>query len=288
MNFDKQTISLYWTQLKILFKQELKETFHSRIFYFVLFIYFILSLIFVFIATQESSVLGFTGINRILFSLCHIFVFIVPLLGLATTSPIISQYRENGTLEFYFSQPVSRSVFFVVITLVRFLLLSIPLLVILLAMLVIQFLFIGIEDIDWVFLFQFLLINNSLIWCFLCIGLFISEKVNSHSKALIYMLLVWITAICLMDFIMIGLLLQFSVDIRNVFYLAVLNPIQSARLALLSGIDTELSNLGPVGFFVANEFSSLIIFLLGCFWPFLLGVVMWLITFGRFKKNDIY
>ena len=51
---------------------DLGEVLRSRWLPFCVGIYALLGIIFVFVGMRESSVLGFTGMGRVLFSLCHV------------------------------------------------------------------------------------------------------------------------------------------------------------------------------------------------------------------------
>jgi len=69
--------------------------------------------------------------------------------------------------------------------------------------------------------------------------------------------------------------------------LAILNPVQAARLALLSGIETDLGTLGPVGFFLANRIGATALLLLGLAWPLVVGTVAWLSAWRNLQSNDL-
>ena len=69
-----------------------------------------------------------------------------------------------------------------------------------------------------------------------------------------------------MDFALAGMMLQWRMEPRVVFVLAALNPVQSIRMALLSSADPELSVLGPVGFYLANQIGSTGLYVLGVGW----------------------
>ena len=56
----------------------------------------VLAALFVLVGLRESSVLGFTGVGRVLFSLCHAFVLWLPLLALVGTGTAIARARERG------------------------------------------------------------------------------------------------------------------------------------------------------------------------------------------------
>ena len=271
-------------KLKILIKQEIKEIFLSKWLFFILAIYIGFVLMFIFATFKESSLPGFTGMGRVLFSLANSLVFILPLLALSTSSQVIVQYRENGTMEFFLTQPISKSLFFLAITTSRFLVLSVPLIIVSLCICFLDIFFLKSTDI----FLQFLKISGvslSIIWCFLNMGFFISEQSTNATKALVFMLFTWIIAVCFMDFAIIGILLKSSLNPKMTFFLACLNPIQTSRMGILSGLDPELATLGPVGFFIANRIGNAIMFYLGAGWPLILGTILWFVTLRNFKKN---
>ena len=61
---------------------------------------------------------------------------------------------------------------------------------------------------------------------------------------------------------------------------------EAARLAILSGVDPELSVLGPVGFFLANTLGAARTFAVGVVWPLLLGVVTTWLAMRRVERMD--
>ena len=91
----------------------------------------------------------------------------------------------------------------------------------------------------------------------------------------------------LIRFGLISVMLQWRVNPETVFLLASLNPIQAARMALLSGASSELSVLGPVGFYLSNRVGAQGLYALGVLWPFTLGGVAWAIALVSFRRADI-
>ena len=67
---------------------------------------------------------------------------------------------------------------------------------------------------------------------------------------------VWLASAALLDFAGIALLLEWRVPAPAVFALAVANPVQAARMALLSAAEPTLATLGPVGFYLANHVGA--------------------------------
>lgn len=241
---------------------------------------------FVFVGMRESSVLGFSGMGRVLMSMIHALLLVLPLLALTATGQVINRSRDDGTLELLFSHPVRRSVYFVAVTLTRYLVLAVPLVVLLVGMALLgQFGF--RDDIGWAFLCQSLLISASLLAAYAGIGIAVSTLVRSQARAVIWLLLLWALGAALLDFGLVALMLRFRVNAQTVFLLASLNPVQAARMALLAGASSELSVLGPVGFYLSNQVGAAGLLTLGVVWPAVVGLGAWLFALRSFRRSDL-
>ena len=72
-------------ELAAVARLDLGEVLRSRWLVLCLLLYALLGGVFVLVGLRESSVLGFTGVGRVLFSLCHALVLFLPLLALLAT-----------------------------------------------------------------------------------------------------------------------------------------------------------------------------------------------------------
>jgi ABC-2 type transport system permease protein len=115
-------------------------------------------------------------------------------------------------------------------------------------------------------------VTLTLTFAFVGLGLLLSALARSSERAMVYALIAWLFASALHDFALIGVLLQVRLPPQVVFAIAASNPVEAARLAILSGIDPELSVLGPVGFWLANRFGPTLMLSIGIGWPLLIGV----------------
>ena len=88
-------------------------------------------------------------------------------------------------------------------------------------------------------------------------------------------------------FALIGALLRVRLPPEVVFVLAAANPVESARIAVLSGVDPELSVLGPVGFWLANTLGPRLMLAVGVAWPALLGTLGLLAAERRLVSSDL-
>ena len=50
--------------------------------------------LFVLVGMRESRILGFTGMGRVLLSLCHALVLLLPLLALTATGPVVQRGND--------------------------------------------------------------------------------------------------------------------------------------------------------------------------------------------------
>ena len=91
----------------------------------------------------------------------------------------------------------------------------------------------------------------------------------------------------LLDFLLIGVMLQWRLNPQSVFVLAALNPVEASRLALLSSAEPTLSVLGPVGFYLTHRVGSASLLLLGVLWPAALGTAGWWLALRRFRRQDL-
>jgi ABC-2 type transport system permease protein len=231
-------------------------------------------------------VLGFTGVERVMLSLSHALVVLLPLLALTGTGLLVSRHRQDGTLEVLFAHPIGRGDYLLAVTMVRYAALVGPLVVLLPGLALIGWLAFG-QPVPWAFLSRSLAVSAALVWSFVGIGMAISVRVAEPAKALTYVLLVWAATVALLDFALVGLMLQWRMPAAVVFILAGVNPVEMARLALLSVAEPSLGTLGPVGFFLAERLGSRRLLALGVLWPVVLGAVAWALAKRQLRRGDL-
>jgi len=278
MSFARETIAAV--------RLDLAEVLRSRWLVFCGVVYALLAGIFVLVGLRESTLMGFTGMGRVLLSFSHALLLLLPLLALTATGQTINRARDDGTLELLFSLPMRRGAFFAAVSLTRYLVLALPLAALMVGMAIIGRVAFG-QAIPWGFLLAAVAVSSSLLLAFVGLGLLVSTLVRNQARAMIWLLLLWAAGVALLDFALVGLMLQWRLDPASVFLLAALNPVQAARMALLSGLQPELSVLGPVGFFLANRVGEAGLVALGIGWPTLLAATCWLLSLHRFRRGDL-
>jgi ABC-type transport system involved in multi-copper enzyme maturation permease subunit len=272
--------------LVALARLDLAEVVRSRWLLVCLGLYAVLAAAFVGVGLRESSVFGFTGMGRVLFSLCHALVLLLPLMALAVTGQVVSRAREDGALELLLSHPVRRSSYLAAVTGVRYLALVLPLVLLLPALAVAGALAWG-EPLRGAFVTRCAAVSAALLWAFTGLGIATSVRVRNPARSMTYLILFWVTGVALLDFGLVGLLLAWRVDPYVVFVLAAANPVEAARLALLSAAEPELATLGPVGFYLATRIGASGLLALGIAWPLAFGTAAWVFALRSFRRGDL-
>lgn len=271
-------------ELAAVARLDLGEVRRSRWLVLCLGVYALLGAIFVLVGLRESSVFGFTGVGRVLFSMCHALVLLLPLLALLATVQAVNRARDDGSLELFLSHPIGRGTFLGGITAVRLTALALPLAAVMGVLA-------GVaaaqgQAVPWPFFARALAVCVALLVAYVGVGLATSVRVRSQARAMTVVFLVWTASVALLDFAGIALLLQWRLPPQAVFALAAANPVQSARLALLSSAEPTLAALGPVGFYLVHRLGTGALFAIGLAWPTAVGVIAGWWAWRAFRRGD--
>ena len=248
--------------------------------------YAVLAAVFIAVGLREAPLLGFTGSARVMFSLGHALVLLLPLVALTATAPAIGRARDDGSLELLCAQPLGRGAYLVAITTVRICAILAPVAAVFVAVALWGAISDG-QPVPWAYLARALGVLAALAWAFAGIGMLISTLVRHPVRMLTYVVVIWAAGVALLDAGLIGVLLRWRLDAHVVFALAAANPVEDARLALLSGIDRDLSTLGPVGFYHVGRLGDAALHALGLAVPLAWGTLAWLAALAHFRRADI-
>jgi ABC-2 type transport system permease protein len=272
---------------RVFLRLEMAEAMRSRWLVFTALVYGLVFAGFVWLGLRESRVMGFTGLSRVVLNVSNAIVLAVPLVALIATSQVIVKARHSGYFELMLSQPVRRSEWFVSAVASRLVVIVGPLLVLFAAALIGSALGAQRDAATGPIVARCLAVTVSLAWAFLGIGFWISASARTPERATVLALLAWVVASALHDFALIGALLRVRLAPEVVFALAAANPVEAARIAVLSGVDPELSVLGPVGFWLANTLGPRLTLAVGVLWPALLGTLGLLAAKRRLVSSDL-
>lgn len=264
---------------------ELTDSLRSRWLQFAALVYALVFGAFIWLGLRESSVLGFTGLSRVVLNVANATVVAIPLVALVATCQAIAKARTSGHLELIFTLPTQRGDWFLGLVFARLTVLLGPLVALLLSTLLVGAF--GLPDPSLLpMVVHALLVSTSLVIAYVGLGLLVSAVAQTLERAVVLALVVWLASIALHDFALIGVLLQWRVPAPIVFALAALNPVEAARLAILSSVDPELAVLGPVGFWIANQLGPQLAYFLGLAWPATVGLVTLAISARLVRTGD--
>ncbi len=264
---------------------DLAEVIRSRWLVFCVAAYGVLAAVLVLVGLRESTLLGFTGMGRVLLAFSHALVLVLPLLALTATGLVVGRARDDGTLELLLTHPMRRTAWLVGVTLTRFVVLLAPLVVVVVGMAL--YAQTRGQAIPWGFVGRVLAISAALLWAFVGIGIAISVGVRHQARAITYVVVAWALAVAVLDLGLIGVMVRWRLHPEAVFTLAALNPVQDARLALISGLEPDLGTLGPVGAYLSTRVGASSLYVLGVAWPAVLGTLAWLGAVLGFRRADI-
>jgi ABC-2 type transport system permease protein len=241
--------------------------------------------LFIWLGLRESSVLGFTGLSRVVLNLSSAIVLVLPLVALIATSQTVVAARRSGHFELFLTQPCRRAEWFAAVVASRTAIVLAPLLLLLGVALAI-----GTASGELGLPLLVLRaggVTGALAFAYVGLGFLVSVSAPNPERATVYALLVWLVGSALHDFALIGVLLSFRLEPVVVFSLAALNPMEAARLGILAGVDPELSVFGPVGFWLANTLGPMLTTLLGIGWPLLVGGAALALSRYRLNRMDL-
>ena len=266
------------------FRLEIADAARSRWVAFTASVYVVVFGAFVWLGLRESSVLGFTGLSRVVLNVSNAVVIVIPLVSLVATMHVVVRARTSGFFELLLAQPCRRVDWFRAVVASRVVVIVGPLVLLLGLALVAAG---GRESTLGPLVLRTVLVTLALVWSFVGVGLWLSSVARTSERATVYALLAWLAASALHDFALIGLLLNMRVAPAVVFGLAAANPVEAARLAILSGIDPDLSVLGPVGFWLANTLGPHWTLAIGVGWPLALGTFCVWAASRRLRRSDL-
>ncbi|MBK8214747.1 MAG: ABC transporter permease [Myxococcales bacterium] len=275
------------SSLTVMVRLELADALRSRWALFTAGVYALVFGMFVWLGLRESSVLGFTGLSRVVLNMANAVVLAVPLVALVATCQTVVRARQSGFFELMMSQPLRRSDWFYGAVVSRFVVVAGPLVLLLVGALVVGAIASPRDTALVSVVLRSLAVTAALSWAFIGLGFLVSTRARTPERATVAALLVWLMASALHDFALIGLLLRVRLSPQVVFALAAANPVEAARIAILGAIDPELSVLGPVGFWLAHSLGPTLSVVVGVAWPLCLGTAALVRAERTLSRSDL-
>ncbi len=213
-----------------------------------------LALALAWLALSGVGTYGLAGFGRTGASLINLVLLIVPLMGLTLGALSLSGEREQGTLLYLLTQPVSQAE----VLLGKFLGLAVAIL----AALVLGFGLSGLliawqggatqaaDFLSLVLLAFFLALVS------LSLGFLISSAMTKSATAVGLALFLWLALVFFGDLGLMGTAIVLRLGVGELFTIALLNPLQLFKMAAILAIRGNLEVLGPAGIYALRTYGA--------------------------------
>ncbi len=267
----------------ILIKKELSDSLRNKWLTSYAVMYMLIALGLSYFSLLGISGLGLKALGRITASLINLTIFLTPLASLMLGSTSIVSEREAGSLEWLLSQPVSRRS----VILGKFLGLTLAISIATALGYGFAGLFLSMQlpSEDLPKYLGLILISSALAAVGVAIGIFVSITSRGRFEALATSLLLWLTWVIIYDLLVMGASIAFGLTYLTIFFLLVLNPVESSRLLMAYIIDPTLSFLGLTGMLAARDIWNLPLFLASVI--FVWCLLPLIASFKLFAKKDL-
>lgn len=235
-------------------RRELRDAVSSRWFLLYTVAFAVLAVGVSFMSLAGTGSYGFAGFSRTAAGLLNLVMLVVPLMAITAGAGAIAGERERGTLLYLLAQPVSR----LEVLLGKFLGLAVAIV----ASLCLGF-GLSAAALAWraggVGAGSFLaLVGMACLLgvVMLAVGMCISAASRKTGVATGVGLFVWLTLVFLSDLGLMAGAIVFKLRVQELFGLAVVNPLQAFKMAVVHAMNASLDVLGPAGAYASNEWGS--------------------------------
>jgi Cu-processing system permease protein len=233
-------------ETSLVLRRELRESLRSRWFLFAAAGYFLLSLALSLVGLAGAERSGLAGFDRTAASLLDLILLFVPLMTLSIGGLGVAGELEDGALGMLLSEPLSRGEVY----LGKYLGLLLSFWAAIAVGTGATGLLIGLQDGGSVRGFVLLVLLTMLLSAAtLSIGTLLSAAFPSRARAAGAAFSAWLALVYLSDLGAIGLTIARSLSPAQVFGLALLNPVEQARVLGVLALSDRIDRLGPAGLF---------------------------------------
>jgi Cu-processing system permease protein len=247
--------------LALVASRELRDALGSRWFLLYTASFVVLAVALSFVSLAGTGTYGYAGFGRTAAGLLNLIMLIVPLMGLTMGAGAIAGERERGTLVYLLAQPISRAE----LLLGKFTGLSLALV----ASLALGF---GTSALllAWraggagAAAFGAMVAYTAILGlAMLAVGLLLSALARKSGVAVGMAIFLWLTLVFLSDLGLMAGTLVFKLRVEELFALAVANPLQAFKMAVMRHLHTSLDVLGPAGLYAAQTYGASLFWILG-------------------------
>jgi len=235
-------------------RKEVRDALRNRWFVLYAAAFAGLALMFARLALGDAATAGLAGFGRTAASLVNLVLLVVPLMGLTLGAGSLAGERERGTLALLLAQPVTRREVLggkfagLALALGSALALGFGLAGAAVA--------IGGGAVDAGAYVRVVGFAMLLALAMLAVGVLISSAARRMGTATGVALFVWLTLVFVGDLGLMGTALTLRLDVSTLLALAVLNPLETFKIAAVGAITGTLDALGPAGVYATRTFGD--------------------------------
>jgi Cu-processing system permease protein len=248
--------------------KELRDALRNRWFLLYAGIFTVLSVALSFLSSLGSSAYGKVGYGRTAAALVNLVALIVPLMALNVGAASLAAERERGTLDYLLAQPLDRCE----LLFGKFLGLAIALAAALAGGFGVSAAALGLAGARADAGSFAMLVGLSMVLALgmLATGLLISSLAPRASMAAGVAVASWLGFVVLTDLGLMGGSLVFKLGAPQILHLALVNPLQVFKLAVLARLNPTLDMLGPAGMYASSTYGR------GLPWLFAGALATWI------------
>lgn len=269
-------------QIRVLAGKEMRDALRNRWFILYAALFAVLTSALAFISIAGAGVGGVAGFGRTAAGLVNVILLIVPLMALTVGAGLIAGERDRGTLEYLLAQPISRGELLAG----KYLGAAAALLAALTFGFGVSLLVVASRSSARQLggFLTLVLCTDVLALAMLSVGLLISAVCKRTSVAVGAALIAWFALVFLTDLGLMGSAMVFRMQIQQLFWVSLLNPMQVFKMSVLGSIHASLDVLGPAGTYATRTCGSalsLIFAAAGAAWVLAPAAAAWVLFVRR-------
>lgn len=237
----------------IIARKEIRDSLRNRWFAIFAAAFTLLSLGVSYLSRFGSEFYGDAGFGRTAAGLVNLVLLVVPLMGLVISTASLAGERERGTLAYLLAQPINRGE----VLIGKYIGLAAALMAALAVGFGISALTIGLSGHGGDVRGYLALVGLTCVLALtmLSTGLLISTLSSRASVANGIAVFGWLGLVFLSDLGLMGGAIVFKLQAGQLFELALINPLQVFKLAVLGTLQASLEVLGPAGLYATQTYG---------------------------------
>ena len=239
--------------VRVIMGKEIRDARRNRWFMVISVLFAFLSISLSLLGLAGLGSFGVAGFGRTAASLLNLVLLIVPLMGLLLGAMSVVGEKEQGTLLTLLTQPVTVNEVFTgkylgaAAAMVATVLLGFGTSGFIIAR------YAGLDQIGDYLVLVFFTVLLGLVY--LSLGFCISIFTQRHATAIGVALFTWFTFIFLSDLGLMGTAMVLRLSPGNLFWLVLINPAQSFKLAVIGNLQKSLETFGAAGAYASDVFG---------------------------------